>query len=55
MIQARMSAISHGHEDCEDLDSLRFDSARPCPVQHWRSRISSATTGPPGVPLMPVT
>ena len=27
MIRARMFAISHGHEDCDDLDILRFDPA----------------------------
>jgi hypothetical protein len=27
MIRARMFAISNGHEDCDDLDILRFDPA----------------------------
>ena len=27
MIRARMFAIAYGHEDCDNLDSLRFDPA----------------------------
>ena len=35
--------------------SRRRNGRRPCPVQCWRSRISSATTGRHGVEPMPAT
>ena len=39
----------------QEETSRRRNGPRPCPVQRWRSRISSATTGRRGVEPMPVT
>jgi integrase/recombinase XerD len=41
--------------DPDEKDCRRHNSPRPCPIQSWRSRISSATTGRRGAEPIPGT
>ena len=49
-----VAAAQEAQEE-QERSSRRRNSRRPCPVQRWRSRISSATTGRRGAEPTPVT
>ena len=57
-IESPLDLLSQPRQEAEEeagKTSRRRNGRRPCPVQRWRSRISSATTGRRGAKPMPGT